>query len=277
MIQSEKQFNTKSTTDAFDEIYTNYDLSVNEEYSASNGYPFDYPIRWLNDPSMNKRIAVRRLDCIPSTHSFRLKLHAAVDETYIDDQGQEQYQAEYDFPAVTIDITEYDNLTKVLNFICTNFKYDIGGKSGSLTYLYDNDKNVLTLLFKNSENDPVPFYFHDDNEGDDIRDFLAFLNQEDLDSKYQVCTESSMIKEFEEVWNRDRLYFHASFSTSKRRFIGKRGDFYQTLTLLYPPPTNESTFYIRFSSNGIKNILIRYCEFDIQFCFIVNYQKSNIL
>ncbi len=277
MIQSEKQFNTQSTTDAFDEIYTNYDLSVDEEYSASIGYPFDYPIRWLNDPSMNKRIAVRRLDCIPSTHSFTLKLHAAIDETYLDDQGQEQYQAEYDFPAVTIDVTEYDNLIKVLNFMCTSFRYDIGDKSGGLIYEYENDKNVLTLLFKNSDNDPVPFRFYDSNENDDIRDFLAFLNQGDLNAKTQLCTQSSLIKEFEEVWNRDRLYFHASFSTSRRRFVGKRGDFYQTLSLLYPPPTNESTFYIRFSSNGIKNILIRYCEFDIQFCFIVNYQKSNIL
>ena len=39
---SEKQFNTKSTYDTFDEIYTNYDISVDNPYSAGTGYPFDY-------------------------------------------------------------------------------------------------------------------------------------------------------------------------------------------------------------------------------------------
>mgnify|MGYP006894209574 FL=1 len=38
---SEKHFNTKSTFDTFDEIYTSYDLSVNADYSAASGYPFD--------------------------------------------------------------------------------------------------------------------------------------------------------------------------------------------------------------------------------------------
>ena len=73
---SEKQFNKTATTDAFDEIYTNFDVaSIRDEYLADSGYPFDFPTRWLNDPSMNKRIAIRRLDVIPSTHSFRLNLH----------------------------------------------------------------------------------------------------------------------------------------------------------------------------------------------------------
>ena len=76
MLQSEKQFITKATTDTFDEIYTNFDVSVNEAYTADKGYPFDYPTRWLNDPSMNKRIAIRRLDVTPSSHAFTITLMA---------------------------------------------------------------------------------------------------------------------------------------------------------------------------------------------------------
>lgn len=67
---TEKQFNKKATTDAFDEIYTNFDVGSESTYLADSGYPFDFPMRWLNDASMNKRIAVRRLDVIPSSHSF---------------------------------------------------------------------------------------------------------------------------------------------------------------------------------------------------------------
>ena len=113
---SEKKLTTTSTHDTFDEIYTNYDLSVNETYAAANGYPFDYPTRWLNDPSMNKRIAIRRLDATPTTHSFTLYLKAEVNES-------EQMQV---FEKVSrIDITEYDNLVKVMNHICSEFSYVI--------------------------------------------------------------------------------------------------------------------------------------------------------
>ena len=76
MIVSENKLSSTATRDAFDEIYTNYDLSVNETYLAENGYPFDYPTRWLNDPSMNKRIAIRRLDATPTSHTFKLYLKA---------------------------------------------------------------------------------------------------------------------------------------------------------------------------------------------------------
>ncbi len=277
---SEKQFNSKSTYDAFDEIYTNFDLSVEDKYTAKDGYPFDYPIRWLNDPSMNKRIAIRRLDAIPSTHSFSLTFKVAYDE------GEDLKDGDYGkikedgywYKKALVDITEYDNLIKVLNYLCNQFKYyTVNDKTGGLNYVYGNDDNILKLVFLDSNNDPYPFEIIDDNDNDSVRDFLAFLNQDITDETVNYCNNSSLVKEFHDVWNRDRLHFHASFSTSRRKFIGKRGDFYQNLSLLYPPPSNESTFYIHFTSNGVKKILLLYCEFDVQLCFIVNYMKSRIL
>jgi len=119
-VMSEKQFNNKATTESFDEIYTNYDISVNEDYIAQQGYPFDYPTRWLNDPSMNKKIAIRRLDVTPSTHSFNLRIDAIVNE---DVEGGEWYHAN-----ATIDVTYQDSLIKVLNFICLTFCYDVKKK-----------------------------------------------------------------------------------------------------------------------------------------------------
>ena len=59
---------------------------MKEDYLALSGYPFDYPTKWLNDPSMNKRIAIRRLDVLPSSHSFTLNIRATVNET-IDDEA----------------------------------------------------------------------------------------------------------------------------------------------------------------------------------------------
>ena len=265
MLQSEKQFNTKATTESFDEIYTNYDISVKEDYLASLGYPFDYPTKWLNDPSMNKRIAIRRLDVLPSSHSFTLTVKADVNES--------EERITYTSTA-TIDVSYQDNLIKVLNHLCNQFSYDVDDKKCGLRYEYNVNENKLDLTFVNVHDRKCDFTISGENG--EIEDFLKFLNQPiDNNSKAKLIADNQ--KTFYEVWSRDRLYFHASFSTSRRKFIGKQGDFYQNLSLLYPSPTNESTFYIRFSSNGVKNILIRHCEFDIQLCFIVNYKKSAIL
>ena len=270
MLQSEKQFNTKATTESFDEIYTNYDVSVKEDYLANSGYPFDYPTKWLNDPSMNKRIAIRRLDVLPSSHSFTLNVRATV--TDYDDNDKEFYAFAI---AHTIDVTYEDSLIKVLNHLCSEFSYYSQNKYNGLKFEYDVNENKLEFKFLNSQGEECPFTIT--GERYELDDFLRFLNQPLTQENREILMNESEVKTFHEVWSRDRLYFHASFSTSRRKFIGKQGDFYQNLTLLYPSPTNESTFYIRFTSNGVKNILIRHCEFDIQLCFIVNYKKSAIL
>ena len=288
MIQSEKQLSTKATMDAFDEIYTNFDLSVDETYTAQQGVPFDYPTRWLNDPSMNKRIAIRRLDITPSSHTFRLRVRAHVNETYhvtttdvLGDPQTEEKTMEWYEKSIDVTITEYDNLNKVLDYIVRSSAYDLGDEhlSGMLEYSYSNSDNTLTLAFINSKAEEVDFQLLSTTDDDNIElyEFLSFLNQPTTREAFVYCKGIHEFKVFNEVWNRDRMHFHASFSTSRRKFIGKRGDFYHNLTLLYPPPTNESSFYIRFTSNGMKNILLRYCEFDIQLCFIVNYKKTSVL
>ena len=271
MIQSEKQFNTKATTESFDEIYTNYDVSVEEDYLASTGYPFDYPTKWLNDPSMNKRIAIRRLDVLPSSHSFTLTVECA-DVNDVDEEGNPLGRY---VNTDTIDVSYQDNLIEVLNHICNTFSYEARGKKCGLKYEYDVKTNELIFSFENSKEELCNFIIA--GADTELIDFNKFLNQPITTQSRDALTTNNNMKTFQEVWSRDRLYFHASFSTSRRKFIGKQGDFYQNLTLLYPSPTNESTFYIRFSSNGVQTILIRHCEFDIQLCFIVNYKKSAIL
>ena len=271
MIQSEKQFNTKATTESFDEIYTNYDVSVQEDYLASTGYPFDYPTKRLNDPSMNKRIAIRRLDVLPSSHSFTL----TVEVSDADDMDEDGHDINRWSHTQVIDVSYQDSLIKVLNHLCNEFCYDVDNKRCGLKYEYDVTTNELVFCFRNSKDEACDFKIT--GELKELSDFLRFLNQPTDKEVRDILSTEDKYKVFTEVWSRDRLYFHASFSTSRRKFIGKQGDFYQNLTLLYPSPTNESTFYIRFSSNGVKNILIRHCEFDIQLCFIVNYKKSAIL
>lgn len=266
--QKEKDFQTKATNETFDEIYTKYDISVEEVFDASQGYPFDYPLRWLNDPSMNKRIAVRRLSCIPTSHCFTIKL------VYYNSE-RDQFSK-----TVSVDITHEDSLIKVLAYLCRELSEENSeGETRGLAYDYDEKNNQLLLYFVNYDGMSMPFRIEPHLPGiiNDLEELLKFLNQPITEKGIDLLRYDSADKNFFEVWNRDIVQFHASFSTSKRKFIGISGDFYTIPTVLYPAPTNESTFYVRFTNDGKKNILIRHSVFMIQLCYFVNYQKAKIL
>ena len=292
MITSEKQFNRTSTVDSFDEIYTNHDVSADNTYIADSGYPFEFPARWLNDPSMNKRIAIRRLDVIPTAHSFNIRCVSHIPPLFNDEDDDPTLKN----TAAKINITEYDNLIKVLAHICdslSSYNAQTGTYDRRLLFEYDETRNYLKMWCEGTDNIFTTTFGlfgglmnkddnNDENDAvvdavDDLKDFLRFLNQETSDEMINYLRAEHEKKEFYNVWSRDRLYIHASFSTSRRKFIGKRGDFYPVMNLLYPLPSNESTFSIFFTSDGKRTILIRYCNFDIQLCFITNYKKSLAL
>ena len=284
MITSEKQFNRTSTVDSFDEIYTNHDVSAVNSYIADSGYPFEFPARWLNDPSMNKRIAIRRLDVIPTAHSFHLRLFSHVPPI-----SDEENDPTLRITNAKINITEYDNLIKVLAHICeslSSYNISLEAYERRLLFEYDETRNYLKMWCEGTDNTFTTTFglfgglMNTDEGGDvddDLKDFLRFLNQDTSEDMVNYLKSDTEKKEFYNVWSRDRLYIHASFSTSRRKYIGKRGDFYPVMNLLYPLPSNESTFSIFFTSDGQRTILIRYCNFDIQFCFITNYKNSLAL
>ena len=285
MITSEKQFNKTSTVDSFDEIYTNNDVSAENTYNSDSGYPFEFPARWLNDRSMNKRIAIRRLDVIPTAHSFNLRCFS-----HIPSIGEETHDDTLRKTSAKINITEYDNTIKVLTHICQSLSLikNDGTYERRLLFEYDETRNYLRLWCEDNSELTSTFIIYGgqklgdidqmkDEFQDDLKDFLRFLNQDTSPEMIAYLHAESEVKEFYNVWSRDRLYIHASFSTSRRKYIGKRGDFYPVMNLLYPLPSNESTFSIFFSSDGRRTILIKYCNFDIQLCFITNYKNSLAL
>ena len=283
---SERDLTAKATTDSFEEIYTNHDLSTSSNFDdPSSGYSFNYPLRWLEDTSMNKRIAIRRLDVTPSSHTFSLTLMLdGLSTSYVPITGR-------------FVVRENDNLHRVLSDMCDIFTYrdEQGKKLSGMEYEYDQSKNKLELSFINystSNADLIHFHFDITSTNSNIAntsmlnykyrgviEFLKLLNQDftDQDTINSLTSASTMtpsIKVFDNVWNRDRIYFHASFSTSHRQFIGENGDFYPNLSLLYPAPDNTSTFRVNCSTDTKHFITPLYSKICIQLAFITNYKRS---
>ena len=272
MFKNENQFSRTASQLSIDEAYTNFDIDNDEIVSAREGYTFKYPQRWLSDPSLNKAIGIRRLNIIPTSHTFTLTLSV----TRPKDAGTGTSPGA---KTLHVRVMRSNTTEEILSYICEQF-----------TAMYDND-NKYTLTYTLYDDGSLEFECYliqsdvvaysceftlngGDEEGDNIYEFLRFLNQELNDTNRKILTRSSKLKKFDNVWDRSHIEFHASFSDAKYGFIGCNNDFYYKPNVLFNPPTDGPVFKIRFTIDGKKPILPRYCRFIVQLTFILNYMKN---
>lgn len=279
MFKTEKQLNKKATKIAIEEIFTKNEV-VNNEYDSSVGYRFNYPTRWLADPSQNKMIGIRRLKIIPAAYYIVLRITAKIfDKT----TTLRSVPLVRDFTIMSENKTE-----EILNKICSEFTwkttYDdptIKNINYYLAYTYNYEDNSVKFYIKSDyTEDPdktFKFTIGTGANNPDTEKFLKFMNQPVNTINIANLNTYTDYKTFHNVWDRNDLYFHASFSTSKRQYIGINNDFYMAPNKLFSFPTNTSEFTIRFTTDGIKNILPLYSNFIIELIFIINYEKSIVL
>ena len=78
------------------------------------------------------------------------------------------------------------------------------------------------------------------------------------------------------VWDRLKLVYHASFSETRHRIIGRNNDHWDSPNKQFiVPSTDQDQFYIRFTTDGIHNILPIGCHFNIDLCFMLNPSKNT--
>ena len=273
MFKNENQFSRTASQLSIDEAYTNFDIDNDEIVSAREGYTFKYPQRWLSDPSLNKAIGIRRLNIIPTSHTFTLTLSV----TRPKDAGPGTSPGA---KTLHVRVMRSNTTEEILSYICEQFTamYDSNDNKYTLTYtLYDDGSLEFECYLIKSDVDAYSCEFTlegGDEEGNSIYEFLRFLNQETNVTNRQILTRSSKSKKFDNVWDRSHIEFHASFSDAKYGFIGCNNDFYYKPNVLFNPPTDGPVFKIRFTIDGKKPILPRYCRFIVQLTFILNYMKN---
>ena len=273
MFKNENQFSRTASQLSIDEAYTNFDIDNDEIVSAREGYTFKYPQRWLSDPSLNKAIGIRRLNIIPTSHTFTLTL-SVTRPTEAGSGGSSPGPRTLHVRVMKSNTTE-----EILSYICEQFTFitDSGNKYTLIYTLNDDGSLNFECYLIKSDVDAYSCEFtlkSGDKEGNSIYEFLRFLNQETNDTNQKILTRSSKSKKFDNVWDRSHIEFHASFSDAKYGFIGCNNDFYYKPNVLFNPPTDGPVFKIRFTIDGKKPILPRYCRFIVQLTFILNYMKN---
>ena len=301
-----KQLSNRVSAKTIEETFTDNDvLHVKDEngydtsdisagYNPTTGFSFDYPMRWLNDHSDFKAVGIRRLKVVPTAHVLVLNV-------YVMFQYNEGAIKETQPCRLPLTITSENSFEEIIHYIVSTLNNFIDSelerfaekeqkeypKLFTFTYRYDYKTGDLTInLIDISESTIEPpmkliEFSIEGNAGGGHREenlnyFLKFLNQERTEENRDKLADYSQSKSFKNVWDRVHLQFHASFSDNRRGFIGLNNDFYENPSIFYDPPTNSSDFWIRFTTDGIHQILPRYCGFYIGICFVRNYKNSLV-
>ena len=78
------------------------------------------------------------------------------------------------------------------------------------------------------------------------------------------------------VWDRIHLNYHASFSETKNRFIGRNGAHWDTPNKQFLVPfTDQDQFYLRFTTDGIHSVLPHGCHFNVDLAFMLNATNNT--
>lgn len=282
-----KQLSNRVSAKTIEETYTDNDIEhvidsngkqttdISAGYNPTTGFTFDYPMRWLNDQSEYKAIGIRRLKVVPTSHVFILSVRIQWKPPSGSD-GNKYFN-------IPLTIQSSNTFDEIMNYIInelTNFISSSSSLSMGFTYDYDYRTGDLTIKAIKGTATSMTFAINGYGETTIAKNyldfFLKFLNQERTDENRNLLTTLSESKTFKNVWDRSSLQFHASFSDNRRGFIGLNNDFYENPSVFYDPPTNSSNFWIRFTTDGVHQILPRYCRFYIGLCYVRNYKNSLV-
>ena len=147
------------------------------------------------------------------------------------------------------------------------FSYGYDASTGKIQMIVRDmlDQDLL-LKFKFDETDTATEV--------NFKEFAKFLNQPDYTSFKPIIETSNTLKTFNDVWDRQTLFFHSTFSTTRRGLIGRNNDFWQSPSKKYFFRDATNDFYISFTTDGLHKIFPYYCKFYLELTFILNYERS---
>ena len=306
----EQQLTRRATRRPYEYNYTNADIHQTN-VQPSDGYQFEYPVNWTGDPSTNKVIGLRRISYKPTsvnlTFTLKVKLTNAVPAVVDPDSGSETSPA---VPATYLTVpisavyTSENTFEEALAEITTTVnKAIVDGSVSNIrpNIAYYKDDGRFIIRFENTAyvpgaGDPVYSFelkftsgldslynpaHADDWQHLDLtyykREFLKLFNQQITKSSIDALHNFNGVElGYDNVWNRDTFYCHASFSDSPRKIIGINKDFWPTPSVFYEYSDNSNDFNIYFTTDTVKRILPRHGVLLIQISYIFNYETSYL-
>jgi hypothetical protein len=248
-----------------DEIYQAKEYKTNKaahNATYENGkFVFSYPAAWQNSGSVNKMIAVRRIETKPNDYLLDFNLSFT------------------EFPAIppqpfNIQIPSYYNIQEALSTI----KLEIGKNTAFraekiyFAYKYDPSSTTVQLTFGfgvtgGSTYQHMKLTFVND-------DFFKLFNIP-LKDKARLADGSVTAYSIAVIRPRERqdLFLHASFvGNTTANYLGRSGEFYPSPSKMYPDD-GQSYFYIETSIDGYNRIPLEYDNWILELTFIIDSEE----
>ena len=279
MLPIEKENSRVATTKPLDELFTNVGQKFETETVKHEGYRFDYPLRWLRDPSVTKAIGFRRIKFVSvEDKSFPFIVRFHIDYT---SEGQRKMWEE-------IELIQVD-LSSSLQTALKNIEDKINSCYAKYADEYANTESTLYVrIVYDKQNSQVSFQIYENNPNKDEQIYTEFtamswyylqrmLNQKVEPPLANIYSRYARDEPylFKDVFDQDAVIVHASFSGAQNSFLCLANDFYEKPTKLYEPPSGSiSDFQVWFTTDGRKRIIPLYHAFYLELSFIYNYYRT---
>ncbi|EAY06474.1 hypothetical protein TVAG_149600 [Trichomonas vaginalis G3] len=279
MLPIEKENSRVATTKPLDELFNNVGQKFETDTVKHEGYRFDYPLRWLRDPSVTKAIGFRRIKFVSvEDKSFPFIVRFHIDYT---SEGQQKMWEE-------IELIQVD-LSSSLQAALKNIEDKINSCYAKYADEYANtDSTLYVRIVYDKQNSQVSFQIYEDNPNKDEQIYTEFtamswyylqrmLNQKVEPPLANIYSRYARDEPylFKDVFDPDAIIVHASFSGAQNSFLCLANDFYEKPTKLYEPPSGSiSDFQVWFTTDGRKRIIPLYHAFYLELSFIYNYYRT---
>lgn len=245
-------------------------------------YYFDLPDFWYNNLSNNKAIALRKIDI----HAPTLNIECAVLVDRVDISTGNKQTREI---RVAFAVSPGQSTQDIINQICREANKYLGPNSPikwtfnstytvALSAVYNYEKHKVKFKIERSynwqiEEEKYHFAFSFSKMG---KDFVKLLNiDEALINGTYIYTEAdqhgdgSTEHKFNNVWNREFCFVHASFvNGTSFNYLGRSGEFYPKPSKMYRFGGSSQQFYFELSYDGRTPIKTPLGQFCIDLAFI---------
>jgi hypothetical protein len=261
----------------------------------SNGqYMFDFPSPWFNSPTLNKAIALRRIDCPANFYEFEITLK----------QTKLVSGIKMPNPLITstrIHIEPSNNIVEALSLTCLTLnnninetlkagvpsggganKYGVTDEYLRVSYLYNYNTSEVTFYWSpitpSTSNDLLLECVSVDDDFSMLLNRLPLITPADLTINFPVGTVDVPEWRFSNVWNRQNLFIHASLVTyTAYHYLGRDNEFYTKPSKIYDFNFGQQQFWIQTSFDGANFVALPYENFIIELALILdarNYQSN---
>ncbi|EAX95827.1 hypothetical protein TVAG_425790 [Trichomonas vaginalis G3] len=279
MLPIEKETSRVATTKPLDELFTNVGQKFETETVKHEGYRFDYPLRWLRDPSVTKAIGFRRMKFIseaihgfPFTVGFEVRYYNKEKRTYEKFEQGKLLQVNLLVNLETTLQAFQEKINDIYLEYANQFNIDEGEYHLDIIY----DRKNATVKINRIEDLGENVYISTKYNNLAWYRFMRMLNQP---AEYPVHPDFYEVENpngtYENVFDSDAIIVHASFSGAQNSFLCLANDFYEKPTKLYEPPSGSiSDFQVWFTTDGRKRIVPLYHAFYLELSFIYNYYRT---